>query len=431
MAVIDPALAEAAGKAVRTAYPVTMTSLPVQAPASTVAVDPAKVAQLKAGAQAGSAGIDAFKSAQAAIDAQQAQAVKDAQARAAIIGGPEAQGFESIPNEFYTRAKAGLAASGAAHQNLQAQNRAAFDKYFGQLKGDMGAINDYIKNTLGSYEAKKRSAAEKAAAAKGFDTEVLGQTSLDLKEAATQRDALKSELDKAIADANAANPATDTRDSKVGLLESQRHAIQDKMARDTKEYYSSGTSAARKSAIAAELDKNKQRLAKVEGLERNAAGERNATATAAQQKVADLQAKYDQANALASMDPAEYAQKIAAEKYGYTPQKAAGKFTPDKFVPKQGTALDTQKYGADAVGLAQKLDIKGGAAQVRKYLDDTEVQDDLATLTDWSQGGKYTLDDAKKELGKQYLTTKKPEDRDKYNILIEMTYRLPWKSGRK
>ncbi len=424
MAIIDPKTGLAAAQAVRTAAPVSVTpGALVPAPAPAAPVDP-KIAQLAAGAQGGSAGLTAFKQAQQTIDELQANALANARQRASIIGGPEAQGFEAIAGQQYDRNRANLATSNAAFEGLQGKNKAAFDKYFGQLKGDMGAINDYIKTTLGGYEAKKRASAEKAAASKFPLDEILGETEYGLPAATKAAEDAKGILGQA---------ATKRDQLKNGdylfTFGEQAKGIRDKLAIDTREYYKSGTSDERKKFLAGKMEQNKARLAKVEGLSKSAQASREKDLAAAESEVAKLQADYDKKAALVS-SPEQFARNIAVTKYGQDPYKAAGKLTADKFYPKQATQADVMKYGEEAVGLSQKLNINGGARRVAEILSDTEVVEDLDTLSAWAQTGEYTLSDVKKEMGRQYLNTKKPEDRDKYNVLIEMTARLPWKSDR-
>ena len=126
-----------------------------------------KIAQLAAAAQGGSAGLTAYKQAQTELDQLQANALANARKRASLIGGPEAQGFEAIAAQDYDRARRNLSTQEQSFQGHQAANRGAFDKYFGQLKGDMGSINQWIKSQLGSYDSNlaARAAAKQAKAA--------------------------------------------------------------------------------------------------------------------------------------------------------------------------------------------------------------------------------------------------------------------------
>ena len=112
-----------------------------------------KIAQLAAAAQGGSAGLTAYKQAQTELDQLQANALANARQRASLIGGPEAQGFEAIAAQDYDRARRNLSTQEQSFQGHQAANKDAFGKYFGQLKGDMGAINNWIKGQLGRYDS--------------------------------------------------------------------------------------------------------------------------------------------------------------------------------------------------------------------------------------------------------------------------------------
>lgn len=426
MANIDPKIAQAAAGAVRTALPVSTTpgalTAPIPTPLAPPPPDPAKVAQLAAGAQGGQGGIDAYKQAQVELDRLQAEALTNARNRANLLAGaPEAQGFEALAQNQYNRSRANLATSQAASQGLQAANRAAFDKYFGQLKGDMGAINDYIKNTLGGYESKKRAAAEKAAASKGYDTEILGETTLGLPKLKEEADLAKTALDRAIQESQVSRTGAN-----VDMLDQQRHAIQSVMERDTRTIYDKKASAADKAFAKQRFEKNKTRLAKVEQLERDTVQKNKGTTVDYDKKIAQLQADYDKKLAASQVTPEDYARQIATSKYGYSPVKAAGKFTPDKFYPKQETKADTMRYGERAVGLAQKLNINGGAKRAAEILNDTEVIEDMDTLQGWSDSEDFTLADAKRELSKQYLSGEN-KDRDKYNVLVDMAVTLPWK----
>lgn len=414
----------------------------VAAAAPTSTPPPSKdPAALAAAAQGGQAGLTAYQQSVKTVDELQGNALANARSRAAIVGGPEAQGFEKIAGQFYDRTKANLATSHQADQNLQGQNRAAFDKYFGQLKGDMGAINDYIKNTLGGYEAKKRTAAEKALANKFPLDEILGETEYGLPGAQKEAEGLKTSLTQEQARLAQAQNGEFSK----GILDRMNANAKelDEIARLTKGGVKGGLGVVKswlpggdKAVWGANVDKRTKEMAKrqqeltqeqtrlQDQLDRTRANERKIAETSTA-RIATLQSDYDKKAALAT--PEGFARNIAVTKYGQDPMKAAGKLTPEKF---SSTEKDKRVYGEQAVSLAGKLGISGGAKRVAEILGDTEVQEDLDTLETWAESGAKTLDEVKREMGKAYLSTKDPKDRDKYNVIIEMTARLPWKSSR-
>lgn len=416
VAAVGPAVAGA----VRTAGdPVMGTALPAPAPAPAALPAPApapagdKAAILAAAAQGGQGGIDAYKQAQSTLAGLQQNAIANARARAALIGGPESQGFENIANQFYDRGQANLAASNAAFQGQQAANKAAFDKYQSQLKGDLPGINDYINTRLSQYETRKRKAYFP-------QDEIIGATKAALPQIAQETADTKAALDKAKADlAQQENHAFTTP------LIQQRDANAKRM-KEIDDYRNSHQGRV-PDYLNTEYDDLHRKQQNLEVHIARGTQTENSKAAALRSQVADLQDKYDKSSAL-SESPENLAVKIATEKYGVSPEKATGRFTPDKFLTSGGTQkqLDIKQYGEEAVGLADKLHINGGAKNVAQLMNTNEYKSTLDEARQHAIDGSMSFNEAKhvieKQYGKQYPNLTK--------ILIEQISGFGWKKSK-
>lgn len=92
-----------------------------------------KKAALDALAQAGSAGLNAFNEAQAGIARQRQATIQRAAQRAALLGGPESQGFEAIATEPYSIAEGSNQALRTAFEQDLARQRAGTSDYFAKV----------------------------------------------------------------------------------------------------------------------------------------------------------------------------------------------------------------------------------------------------------------------------------------------------------
>lgn len=180
MAVIDPKIGQAAVQAIRTAAPVNVTPGaldPAPAPAPPLKGDPAL---LKAAATGGTAGVQAYREAQQYMTEAQAQAAQRAAARAALIGGPEAQGFENISNTSYGRQISGLRRGEAGQAAFDSSLAKAGAEYDRRLKAALPLMDAETRKLLAGYEAKA-AARQKANQDKNFPMDViLGRTEQEL-----------------------------------------------------------------------------------------------------------------------------------------------------------------------------------------------------------------------------------------------------------
>lgn len=140
-------------------------------------IDATKRAQLEAAATGGSAGVAAFKEGQAALGAERQAAVGRAASRAALIGGPEAQGFEALPDQYYGRGIANLGTAQSTFEADMARRLAANQNYLSQAAASIPAYRaetDRIVGLKKASEEVKAAKAEKDALSKISITELLG-----------------------------------------------------------------------------------------------------------------------------------------------------------------------------------------------------------------------------------------------------------------
>lgn len=417
---IDPQIGQAAAATVAGA-PAPKTPL----------VDPAKAAALAAGAHGGQAGIDAYKQAQAQLDTLQANALKNAQARAALIGGPESQGFEALANQAYDRSRANLLTQQNAFTGQQAANKAAFEKYFGQLHADLPKLNEYIKSQLSSYEAKKKANAPFPLA------EIKGLTEAGLPQAKTESEAATQAATAAAgreAQLKGGEFSAPTKERLQGQVKAM-HDYDDRMRRKYGKEWDKlafGDPGAQEALLAhgggdATLKDIAGRavitdeISRLRGLYNRASGNEARQLPAATAKVAETQQAAQEKALLAT--PEGYARNVAVTRFGVSPEKATGKLTPDVFVPKQSKYLDTQKYGAEAVGLADKLNITGGPENVARLMQSKEYTETVAEARKLAVSGKTSLNEVKHHIQEQYG--------EKYpnltKIIIEQISGFGWK----
>ena len=409
-------------------------------PSNTPATKGADVGALAAAAHGGQAGLDAYNQAKANLGSLQQQAVQEAQARANIIGGPEAQGFENIANQFYTRGQANLDAAQAGFNTQQAGNKAAFDKYFKSLQDNIPALNDYINTKLSQYQANK---------SKNYfpRDEIMGSANMEM-------DANKAAADKAGTDLTA---ATNRRDqlksgyfsgnekqllqSGIQDLHSYDKQMQDKYghiwqgvvfgdpgAEQQARQIAANSGGQGGKELNAALDQRANMVKEIQNhrdLYNRAYANEQRDLPKAEQLVAGLQDTYNKAQA--NTDPSTVAQNIAISRYGVSPQKAAGAFPASKFITPQSQqdVLDTQKYGAEAVGLAKKLNINGGAANVYNLMQTPEYRETVQEAMDHANSGKMTFNDAKHTIQKQY-GSKYP---NLTKIILDQIAGFGWKKG--
>lgn len=157
MAAIDPAIGQVAAKAVAVPSPV-RTGIPVSTSPGALTGDPNL---LKAAALGGSEGVRAYKEAQGTLQQQAGDAAQRAAVRAALIGGPEAQGFENLSNQSYGRQIASLGRLGTGQQVYEGNMAAAAKEYDRRLKAAIPLMDAQTRKLLAKYEvdAKAKQAA--------------------------------------------------------------------------------------------------------------------------------------------------------------------------------------------------------------------------------------------------------------------------------
>lgn len=148
-------------------------------------IDADKKALLAAAATGGSAGIAAYKAGQDALGAERQASVARAAQRASLIGGPESQGFEAIPDQYYGRGLANLASSRATFEGDMSRRLAANQDYLSKAAASIPAYRAETDRLVGLKAAAAKDKAAKEAADKFSVDALLGLASSRAAQPAT------------------------------------------------------------------------------------------------------------------------------------------------------------------------------------------------------------------------------------------------------
>jgi hypothetical protein len=226
MAAIDPRTGQAAAQAVRTAYPVSASPGAIEGIGAALAADKPPASTTTAGtkekltaiATGGAAGLKNLQSSQDFLQAQRTMALQRAGQRSAIIGGPEAQGFESYTEGEFARRSADIAAADRTASTAGGMRQAAIANYRKALQAGIPA-----NFAFGKAKGEKEAAAAAAKANKeDFVSKALGQAEIDEKTAAARL----ADLDSQTAGIN--TPLQEAK-GKLAELDAQQKALESEM----------------------------------------------------------------------------------------------------------------------------------------------------------------------------------------------------------
>ncbi len=405
--------------------------------------DPAALAAAAAG---GTAGLSAYQKGKQDLETSRVAALQAAQARAKLLGGPEAQGFETLTNAEFDRQARNLDSSDAADRAQAAAINAASANYNSRIKSALPVINAETARILAGYESKA-----KASAAKNFPlAQILGSTEIALpgaqkaaEEAGTHADTATKNLETQRTGANLApiqaNIDNNNRRikeiegySKGGLsggLNIVKGAIfgHDKGLLDNKNVQDLASEKAR---LLADNDHLGQQYRATKAYNDLQLRENPVEGPG---RVKSLQA--DKATKAAGATQVGLARSIAQKQYGLPQELVYGKINEKTFAPENAAELTAanQLLGPKVTGLAQKLDIP--PTKVATILADEFVQQVLADVVNTKDKDSYaqkTWKEYQAKLAENFLAPGSDNyDPDTYAVLADQLKDLPWKKEKR
>lgn len=124
-------------------------------------IDAGKRALLAAAASGGTAGVAAFKEGQAQLGLAQQQSVGRAATRAALIGGPEAQGFQTMAQEGYGRGIANLGTAQTMFEADMSRRLSANQDYLSKAGAAIPAYRAQTDRLVGFKQQAAQAALDK------------------------------------------------------------------------------------------------------------------------------------------------------------------------------------------------------------------------------------------------------------------------------
>jgi hypothetical protein len=229
MAEIDPRTGQAAAQAVRTAAPVSVTPGALEGMGASYAENKPTASNQVAGtkekltaiAQGGAAGLKNLQASQNFLQEQRQMALSRAAQRSAIVGGPEAQGFESFTEGEFARRSADIAAADKAASQAGGYRNQAIANYRKALQG--GIASNFA---FGKAKGEKEAA---ASTKEDFVAKALGQAELDEQTAAGNLSKGQQELD-------ALNKERSTKDFHIQQTQSTIDSINERLKAIDKEW---------------------------------------------------------------------------------------------------------------------------------------------------------------------------------------------------
>ena len=423
------------------AAPAVRTALPVSTSPGALTGDPNL---LKAAATGGSDGVRAYKQAQAYMQTQADQAAQRAAARAALVGGPEAQGFGQSTQDYYGRQLSNLQRGEQGQAAYESNLAKAGSEYDRRLKAAIPLMNAETRKLLAKYEAGA-AAKQKADLDKNFPLDViLGKTEQGLP--AAQKSATDAQ---ARADEEAKFRAAQSSGTNL-------KPFQDKIAENNKriseiDSYSQGglrgglnalhgaifsgdrglldpknvkALAEERARLAADNDFQNQSLRATQAY--NALQNRPEEGP---KRVTDTAAAAATAKDLGTTQG--LARDIAINQMGLPKDLVFGKINERSLQPTlnaKENALANQ-LGPQIAGLAQELDLD--PVTVATVMTDEYV---MSTLDGIRKGGYKTdtWQEAQTDLADDFLNPDSPNySPETYNVITKLVKDLPWKKEKR
>lgn len=182
-------------------------------------------ALLEAVATGGKRGLDSFKQAETAIGDYRKQALGRAQSRAALIGGPEAQGFEAIADTQFGARQADLAQSTTAFTEDMARRGIAGKGALDQLRGILPILQAKTQKQIARTQEAKLSEA-KESLAKDWEAKALGQAEIDEKTAADNLSTLDKDITRLESERAELEKPIKERSGRIGAIDKEIQKLQ-------------------------------------------------------------------------------------------------------------------------------------------------------------------------------------------------------------